>query len=309
MAPLRLAAALALLLPACARAQLTDVKAPKLEKGKKESGVSGRAVDVRSLLGGPQVPGPSAGPAPAAAPNPEDVQEGMIDETLKAVVLAAVREFKGAQRGTAAEFFAKSIPKVPVQGAEPVAMSEAHVAFIGEQIEKMVEQNFIRVVAASGRESSADWRPTVDGGQLKGGVVRISGLASARKGRTSTRDCGEVYDQDNFANSVIHEVAHMFHSVFVIALAAQEAESVPAPRPKFVQKRFWRGSPLGYCRNDEQCRMCGIDTINDRYRWSFKGAHASRGGATEWAAREIAFEMCERDACAAYGRVLAPVFH
>ena len=229
------------------------------------------------------------------------------DPQAKAVVLAAIHEFTGPSRAIATQHFAQVFPTMPVQGGEPAAFNEGYIAAAGDLLEKMVLAGKITVTRVAGSDFSADWTPFLKGQGMTGGAMRVGGLEKAAAAGSGANSCQDLFKQDQFANTVLHETAHMFYSVLQYAFQAQTTMTSPSMRTEFVQTNYWRGNPQGFCHSERECGLCGIDPMTHRYKWTFQGAHR-KGSATEWAAREIPWRMCLAGSCQADARVLAPLF-
>lgn len=298
MRALPLAAAF-LVLAASARAQ--DLKAPKgpkpkFDRAKNETvvGVAGKPIDLGGLLGGPQVAGPSA----SAEPDPS-----------QDVLLAAVEEIALKNRAVSAKYF------VPMFGPLPdgTAFTEQHIVAAGQTLTRMIKSGKIKVGRAKG--AAGAWAPDIDGGKMTGGSFEVGDASEIKKIGRGARNYSQLFKQDQFANTILHEATHMFYSAFVSGMGFTDQTKPQVPED-FGSLFFWDGRPVSSLCTGPSDKPCSEGLIYDKppckkselncYHWKI-ASHGYGASGTEYAARMISQELCNADRCAAYGRVLAPL--
>jgi len=166
--------------------------------GKKKDAKPGPPIDVNSLLG-PPVPGPSPTPGGGGDPVPVDV--------LKAMVLAAIDELAGA---------CKSAVKTHYTTLYRTQVEDAHVDAAAALLRKRVGSGEYQVkYTENSRDGAAGWGSD-DNGKMALDVNRgaVEGAKLGKKAGTEMSHFRLVLEQHDLANSLLHEIGHMYFTVF-----------------------------------------------------------------------------------------------
>jgi hypothetical protein len=253
-------------------------------------GANAQKIDLSGLTGGPSPSGPSAGSASAG---PE-----------RDIVLAAIREVgasDAAKSRFALLFGARSKPDGTSEAYDAAKLGAAAAI-----LEGMIKSGAIAIKPVSGGAAGA-WAPDISNGAMTGGTFEVGDARGVKDIGRSSRSFSQLFKQDQYANTILHETVHMFYSVAVL-VQGFTPQSQPAVVESFRSYSFWNGSrpqSLGAPYPYEK-PPCGNPTC---YQWKISAhGYGKDGNATEYLARTVSQELCDADNCAAYGRVLAPVF-
>ncbi len=249
-----------------------------------------KKLDLSGLLGGPSPAGPSAGAQPSG---PE-----------KDIVIAAIREVvasDAAKNRFAPLFGSHAKPDGSSESYDAKKLKEA-----GDTLEAMIKSGQIAIKPVSGGAAGA-WAPDITDGKMVGGTFEVGDYKQVKEIGRSSRNFSQLFKQDQYANTMLHEVVHMLYSVATL-VQGFTAQSQPAVAENFRSYSFWNGTrpqSLGTPYPYEK-PPCGNPTC---YQWKISShGYGKDGNATEYLARTISQEMCDSDACSAYRRVLDPVF-
>lgn len=253
-------------------------------------GANAQKIDLSGLLGGPSPAGPSAG---ETASGPE-----------KDIVLAAIREVGASD--AAKNRFALLFGSRAGAGGGSEAYDGKKLSEAARTLEAMVRSEKISIKPVSGGAAGA-WAPDISDGVMTGGTFEVGESRPVRDIGRASRSFSQLFKQDQYANTILHETVHMFYSVAVL-VQGFTAQSQPAVVEAFRSYSFWNGTrpqslttPYPY-----EKPPCGSPTC---YHWRISGHGYGKGGsATEYLARTVSQEMCDADTCAAYKRVLEPAF-
>lgn len=253
-------------------------------------GANAQKIDLSGLTGGPSPAGPSAGEASAG---PE-----------KDIVLAAIREVgasDSAKNRFGLLFGSRARPDGTSEAYDDKKLKEAAL-----KLEAMIKSGKIAIKPVSGGAAGA-WAPDITDGAMTGGTFEVGDPRAVKDIGRASRNFSQLFKQDQYANTILHETVHMFYSVAVL-VQGFAAQSQPAVVENFRSYSFWNGSrpqSLGAPYPYEK-PPCGNPTC---YQWKISGHGYGKGGsATEYLARTISQELCDADNCAAYKRVLDPAF-
>lgn len=270
-------------------------------KSGQSAGVQGKPLDLSGLLGGPKIQGPSMDAAPAG---PE-----------KDILLAAVAEFAQNNRAVAFDSFGK----IFTTGPGGIAFTQDHISAAAKVLTGMINSGKIKVGRAQG--AAGAWSPDLekdasnpDQYNMTGGTFEIGDPAEIKKIGRAPTNFSQVFKQDQFANTILHETAHMFYSAIRSGMHFQDPSQNPIPE-EFGSRYFWNGAgvatmcPGGTCPSTmtKKAPFCKQDELSC-YSWKISNhSYGKEGTGTEWAARVISQGMCNVGQCEAYARVLAPV--
>ncbi len=255
-----------------------------------------KKLDLSGLTGGPSPAGPSAD---SSAPGPE-----------KEIVLAAIREYTGAGASVALKHFGPMFGSRNKPDGSSEAFGEKNLKEAGKVLEDMIRSGQIAVKPVAGAGGAAGaWAPDITGGAMTGGTFEVGDSRQVKAIGTNSRNYGQLFKQDQFANTILHETGHMFYSVITL-MQGFTPQNQPAVPQEFRSLFFWNGSrPPLLCTADGQCPYVhdkGPCRGMECYYWKITNHGYGQGNATEYAARVISQEMCDSDACGAYKRVLEP---
>lgn len=251
----------------------------------------GNKLDLSGLLGGPRIPGPSAGPAAEEGPE-------------KGIVLVAIRAVSGSD--AAKSRFA------PIFGsrAKPDGTSEAYddkkLKEAAQTLEDMIKSGKITIKPVTGGAAGA-WAPDITDGKMVGGTFEVGDYKQVKAIGRNSQNFSQLFRQDQYANTVLHEVVHMFYSVATL-VQGFTAQTQPAVVEDFRSYFFWNGyspqsltTPYPY-----EKPPCGNTKC---YHWKISSHGYGKGGsATEYLARTISQEMCDASSCSAYKQIIEPLF-
>lgn len=251
-----------------------------------------KKLDLSGLLGGPQPPGPSADAGASAGPE-------------KDVILAAISAVSESDKARA-EFAQIFGTKTNADGTS-AAYDAAKLKEAGDFLKKSLKDGSISV-KPSGRGVAGAWAPNIVDGKMTGGEFEVGGWKEVKDYGRSARNFSQLFKQDQYANTIIHEVVHMFYSVATL-VQGFTPQTQPAVVENFRSFSFWNGTrpqslPQGSYPYDKP--PCGNPSC---YQWKISShGYGKDGNATEYLARTVSQGMCDESNCAAYGRVLDPVF-
>ncbi len=253
-------------------------------------GANAQKIDLSGLTGGPSPSGPSAG---ESSSGPE-----------KEIVLAAIREVGSS--GAAKDRFAILFGSRAKPDGSSEAYDEKKLKEAAQTLEGMIKTGKIAIKPVTGGAAGA-WAPDITDGAMIGGTFEVGDSRSVKDIGRNSRNFSQLFKQDQYANTILHETVHMFYSVAVL-VQGFAPQSQPAVAEAFRSFSFWNGSrpqslstPYPY-----EKPPCGSPTC---YQWKISShGYGKDGNATEFLARTVSQEMCDADNCAAYKRVLDPAF-
>jgi len=254
--------------------------------------------------GKPDLSGLTGGPSPdvsGGSPGPE-----------KEMVLAAIREFTDDEPQVALKYFQPMFGTKSMPDGSSVPFDETQLRSAAAQLTRMINSGRIAVKPVAGSGAAGAWTPDITDGALSGGTFEVGDWRSVQALGRDPRNFSQLFKQDQFANTILHETTHMFYSVITISLGFAP-QNQPSVVEDFKSTVFWNGRrPASLCTNGgESCpyphdkRPCTDITC---YYWKISNHGYGRGNATEYAARVISQEMSESSGGQAYARVLEPAF-
>jgi hypothetical protein len=255
-----------------------------------------KKLDLSGLTGGP-TPGPSMDAGPAG---PE-----------KDIVLAAIGEYTGARSAVALKHFAPMFGSRNKPDGSSEAFGEANLKEAGKLLEEMIKSGKVAIKPIQGGGAAGAWAPDISDGKMTGGTFEVGDSRAIKEIGRGSRNYSQLFKQDQFANTILHETGHMFYSVITLVqgFAPQNQPSVPQ---EFSSRSFWNGiAPPLLCKDGDKCPYVhskGPCRDMQCYYWKITNHGYGVGNATEFAARAISQEMCDEDRCSSYARVLDPVF-
>ena len=256
-----------------------------------------KKLDLSGLLGGPSPDGPSMNNSGGSGPE-------------KAIVLAAIAEFTDQEASVAMKTFQPMFGSITTPDGKTVAFGEQQLKDAGKLLTQMISSGKIAITPVQGHAAGA-WTPDIQDKALIGGTFEVGDWKSVKNAGRDSHNFNELFHQDQFANTMLHETAHMFYSVFTIAYGFTPVSQPPVVE-EFRSYFFWNSHrPISLCKSDGECpypHAKGPCRGDDCYYWKITKDGYGAGNATEFAARTISQEMCDVGGCAAYGRVLAPAF-
>lgn len=250
-----------------------------------------KKLDLSGLLGGPSPAGPSAG---AAQAGPE-----------KDIVLAAIRSVPESEKARAEFALMFGTRNKPDGSAE--AYDAERLKAAAAVLEGLINAGKISI-GPTDRGAAGSWAPNITDGKMTGGEFLVGDPKSVKEPGRSSRNFSQLFKQDQYANTIIHEVVHMFYSVATL-VQGYTPQSQPAVAENFRSYSFWNGTrpqslPQGSYPFEKP--PCGSPTC---YQWKISShGYGKDGNATEYLARTVSQGMCDEGNCAAYARVLDPVF-
>jgi hypothetical protein len=241
-------------------------------------------------------------------PSPGPVESG----PEKDIVLAAIKEFSDYEPAVALNVFQPMFGSMTTPDGRSVAFGERQLKDAAALLARMIESGQIAVKPVSGPGAAGAWTPDVVNGALAGGTFEVGDWRAVQAIGRDPRSFSQLFKQDQFANTVLHETAHMFYSVFTLSYGFK-AQSQPFVVEEFRSTVFWNGRrPASLCTaGGSSCpyphdkRPCADITC---YYWKISNQGYGQGNATEYAARVISQTMSEESGGEAYARVLAPAF-
>lgn len=254
-----------------------------------------KKLDLGGLLGGPAVPGPSAGPKDdAGAPARE-------------AILAALDVFD-ENAATALRCWAPDLGRLAKNNPSgaPEELKEEHVKQATAFYRALLGAKKIDTGGSAERGAAGTWAPAIEGGRITGGEFRVKAPAREAAAAQGWGAARTLYDG---GNSILHETAHMLYSYFSWERGAS-SQSQPSRLSQFkVYYLADGGSPAGYCR-DGTCpfKSCSADDIRCWLYTLSDGAHGDKGyTGNEHCARVISADLGNQTSGAALKRVLAPL--
>jgi len=257
----------------------------------------GKKLDLSGLVGGP-----SPDPIVAGAAGPE-----------KDMVLAAIKEFTDYEPSVAMNCFQPMFGSKTMPNGSSLVFDAQKVKDAAALLARMIDSGQIAVKPVSGAGAAGAWTPDVTNGALVGGTFEVGDWRTVQSIGRDSRNFSQLFKQDQFANTLLHETTHMFYSVFTISYGFAPQNQPPVVED-FRSTVFWNGRrPATLCASGgSSCpyphdkRPCTEITC---YYWKISNHGYGQGNATEYAARVISQEMSESSGGQAYARVLAPAFH
>lgn len=253
--------------------------------------VMAQKIDLSGLVGGPSPAGPSAGPS-----------ESGPEKDIVLAALKAVSESDKAQAEFSQIFGSRNKPDGGSESYDATKLKEA-----AKILEKMIRDGRI-VIGPTERGAAGSWAPNISDGKMTGGEFLVGGWKPIKEIGRRPQGFSQLFKQDQYANTIIHEAVHMLYSAATL-VQGFTPQTQPAVAENFRSFQFWNGTrpqslAAGSYPYDKP--PCGNPTC---YAWKISAhGYGKDGNATEYLARTVSQGMCDEGGCAAYARVLDPVF-
>lgn len=177
------------------------------------------------------------------------------EQETKKLLFRTLDEYTG-KCGTVPQVYFKRLfgDGVTVSGAlQPV--SPEMIAEIAKRIRARVESGDITVKLSSTESGSASWGATIMGGVVSGDLSIKSGdVTSAIAGDRSRRGLDLLRKQEQLADSLLHETAHIYYSIFQHEFKGKASWMPERLTEVFSRDKFWDGTEPCMLMEGADCR-------------------------------------------------------